>query len=301
MTTGFASTLADDLADTAPRVLASAFSTAMVRQLAGSGHLPELPQLDVLARLVDKKASLGDAFEAAYRVLSSSYRSEYVYKNSVVSKLVFGRHRPHTANALVEQPMGDSIADIVVVNGTTSAYEIKTDLDDFARLESQLDDYAKHCENVYVVTSEARAQRVLTLVDDHVGVIALKDSGALSTARRAVGGTERLRAQSLFAILRKPELLAVLKRTLGYEPDVPSGILHMRMLELFCTLPVDVAHRETVSQLRTRGVRHAALFYRTAVPPSLRALVYGTPISGIGQDRMLTRLNRPAHTYALTP
>jgi len=70
-----------------------------------------------------------DTFESLYKVLTDNYRSEYVYKNTLFNKLLLGKHNLNTTSALVELPIGDSIADFVLFNGSATVYEIKTELD----------------------------------------------------------------------------------------------------------------------------------------------------------------------------
>ena len=41
---------------------------------------------------------------------------------------------------IFELPVGSSRADLCKINGTSVAYEIKTDLDNFNRLEKQIED-----------------------------------------------------------------------------------------------------------------------------------------------------------------
>jgi hypothetical protein len=282
------------------RAHSSLFSTAVFRTLSETGYIPAVPQLDRLIEAARPDTPLRDVFEDSFHILERRYRSEYVYKNAVVSKIVFGRHSPNTANALIEQPLGSSIADVLVVNGTTTAYEVKTDFDDFNRLGSQLADYSRHCERVNVVTSEKRAQKATELTPDHIGVIALRKSGALSVFRTAGGGTDRLNINSLYSMLRKHEALSILHRAFGYTPDTGSGRLHSQMRELFGTLPLEFAHAECVHALRLRGTADAALFGSWSVPPALRALIYGTPMSRAGRNRLMIRLERPAAAYTLT-
>lgn len=281
------------------RAHSAVFSTGLFRTLSNSGYLPAVPHLDRLIELAPPGASLREVLEEGFEVLERQYRSEYVYKNAIVSKIIFGRHSPKTANALIEQPLGNSIADVLVVNGTTTAYEIKTDFDDFDRLDSQLTDYSQHCEHVYVVTSEKRAGRATELAGEHIGVMALRKSGALTVVRPSTGGLERLDIQGLYMMLRKYEALSVLDRTHSFVPDGNSG-LQSQMWERFGTLPIEVAHAECVRALRLRGSVNAALFETSDIPRALRALIYGTPMSGAARKRMMTRLERSAGEYTLT-
>lgn len=140
--------------------LATTFSPTVFRALAKEDVDTLRPRVAALARMddVSSETTLGQAFDMALAHLSHNYRNEYYFKSQLVSKVIFGRHSPRTASALVEVPMGRSCADLMILNGTSSVYEIKTDLDDFARLAGQLESYMTRADRVHVVVSDSRAK-----------------------------------------------------------------------------------------------------------------------------------------------
>jgi len=273
-----------------------AFSPATVSSLASRDTVVPGAALATLANLVESNehATLADAFERAYAVLLKSYRNEYVYKNVLVSKIVFGRHSPRTASALLELPVGSSIADLLVLNGTSSVYEIKTDLDNLDRLKSQVADYLTCFENVNVVSSLSRIDAVERIVPRRVGLIAIRNSGALSTVRPSIPGLEGIRLDRLFEVLRRAEVIEVLRNTIGYELDVPPGDVWRRTKALFTALPVSQAHSEALLQLRARGLRSSVLASDPALPHSLRAAAYSASLGPAPAGRLKARLRMRA-------
>lgn len=235
--------------------------------------------------------SLGDALDSALRIMVKQYRNEYVFKNSLVDRIVFGRHNPRTASALLELRAGSSIADVVIVNGTSTAYEIKTDLDDFSRLPTQIRCYEKSFERVVVVTSPRLAPRVLAAVPDHVGVSALSNRGSLSEMRAPAPGIGRLSQTGLFGLLHRQEILNILRHTRGYEIDVPPARLWQRTRDLFLGLGVEIAHVEVVDQLRARGIRAAGT--AGLMPRCLRAMAYEVPLNASEARRAHAKLIAP--------
>jgi len=276
--------------------LAGAFSSAVFKELARTMPQPSArKRIALVARCATSAgASLGDAFEAAHALLTRDYRNEYVFKNGLVSKIVFGKHSPRTASALLELRMGNSWADVVIVNGTSTTYEIKTDLDQFARLLTQIDDYTGRSEFVNVVTSDTRAAAAERILPTYVGVVGLRRNGALVTMRPAESNRGRISSDRLFSMLRTSEALGILKNARGYELDVPSGEAWKRARLLFGELSVDEAHAGVIAHLRQRGRTAAELVTDPGFPPSLRALAYATELSAIGRARVLNRLAAPA-------
>jgi len=233
---------------------ASIFTTRTFRALAAENVHDIAARLAPLAEVAGARTT-AEAFEGAHARLLQDYRCEYVYKNALVSKILFQRHRPWTASAILEQPMGDSEADIVVLNGTTTVYEIKTEFDQYSRLSKQLHDYSTRAAKVFVVTSDRRASALESRLPDGVGLLGLRRNGALTTLRDAVSAVDRLNIDHLFGLLRSDEAQTFLKETIGYQPDVPRGLLSARMRELFCALDIRVAHAGVVTALRGRGAQ----------------------------------------------
>ncbi len=282
------------------RGIAPAFSTAVVKGLAEPGRYPFLIAMDKLQpllALVDTDRTLADAFDAGYALIQRQYRSEYVYKNAIVSKMIFGRHSPHTANALLEMPVRFSIADLVMITDTATVYEIKTDFDSFQRLELQLFSYSSCFEHVYVVTSEERANAAIDKLPGHVGLMALRRSGALTVKRQAQGGYDRIELDALNALLHQDEKLAILHRQLGYTADVPNGRLWGRLGELFLSLPPEVCYDEFVTELRKRHRKQLTHALAADLPASLRSTIYGTRLSGIGWRRLSHVLHQPVSAF----
>lgn len=278
--------------------VARLFSRRSFRALGASRAEPfsEMAQNLVNVAPEARNMNLGEAFDFLFGIMAKQYRGEYVFKNSLVSRLIFGRHNPRTASALLELHAGASIADVVIFNGTSMAYEIKTDLDNLSRLPAQMQDYSRYFEQVFVVTTARMAARIVNAVPPHVGVLVLTDRGSLSRIQDATSDMNRLSSAALFGLLRRGEVLRVLDHTYGYEVDVPLPQLWNRTRDMFAALPVEVAHRETVSELRARGMSAAAA--ASLLPHSLRALAYEVPLSGSATRRMHDRLSMPAAALA---
>jgi hypothetical protein len=63
-----------------------------------------------------------------YEIMTRSYRNEYVYKNTLLNRLLLTKHSLKTTTALTEIPISRSKADFVLINGKAVVYEIKTEL-----------------------------------------------------------------------------------------------------------------------------------------------------------------------------
>lgn len=274
-------------AQVSSRDLAGLFTTATLRAMASPSPWEAARRL-MNAGLMSARAPLADVLDEAYISLVANRPSEYIFKNTLISKIVFGRHRPSTAAATIELPVGASIADVLIVNGTSTIYEIKSDLDSFSRLSSQLTDYSRLAENVYLVTSTRRAKQASVEAPSHIGLLTIDKRGRIGTIREAEGGIERLEPRYFHDVLRTSERKLLLSRA-GFDP---IGMTASDLKHSFCHLTPDVLHNLAVTILRERFSSPAALVTCPKFPVSLRALAYGTPLSPPAQKRLATRLSR---------
>jgi hypothetical protein len=242
----------------------------------------------------DTRALVGNAIDEAYALLRGTYRNEYIYKNEIVSRVVFGRHSPKTAGFCSELAVGDSIADVVVFNGTSTVYEIKTELDSLQRLPSQLADYLCAFDRVNVVTHEGAVDAVLRMAPAEVGVILLTKRGALSQIRAAVDNTRNIVPSVLFGCLRRSEYLEILQRTHAWNADVPSAYLVAEAKKLFCELRPEVAHAQAVLKMRKRTTDSARAQFVSQLPYGLRTLGLSQPLSAVARARLLSVLKQRA-------
>ena len=155
-----------------------------------------------------KNKSYEDLFKHIYDVLKKSYRNEYYYKNTLLNKLLLGVHSVNTTTALTELPIANSKADFLMINGKAVVYEIKTELDNLERLESQINDYYLAFDNVAVVTYEDNLEAIEKLIANlrkPVGIYYIKKNGAISTVKKPKAYRNRLSKETIFSILRKEE------------------------------------------------------------------------------------------------
>ena len=113
----------------------------------------------------ENDCSNGEIISKIYKYMSRNYRNEYFYQNTMLNKLLLGRHSLNTTTALTQIPIGKSKADFVMINGKAVVYEIKTELDSFERLDNQLNDYFKAFDHVCVVTCESNYEKLNKILE----------------------------------------------------------------------------------------------------------------------------------------
>lgn len=232
-----------------------------------------------------------EVLTALYQFMAKHYRNEYVYQNTLLNKLLLGRHSTNTTTALMQIPIGKSIADFILINGKAVVYEIKTELDDFSRLKTQLADYYKAFAHVCVVTSEDKASRVLSIVQDSpVGVSVLTKHNTLSIRKEPLEDRSFLSHRILFQVLRKGEYEQILLKQIGELPEVPPVFQYRACLESFKTIPMDVLYPMVLTEMKKRNTLTEEHCF--GVPYAIRSLLYFSQYNQAEEKRLKTFLKQ---------
>jgi len=269
-----------------PKILSSFFN---INQ--NSNKLLNIIQELGLNDFISHNTTLRELFENSYNQLLKNYRNEYVFKNAIAKKILMGRHSIKSSSLFTELRVETSKADIVIFNGTSHVYEIKTDLDNFERLETQIENYKKVFEYVNIVSVEAKVEAIQSLVDDDIGIIVLTDKYTLSPVRKAKSRLKNLDKEALFNMLRKDEYLKIIKKNFGNIPDVPNTKIYSASKELFITLSVEQAHKEVLKALKNRKNHKNLIENIKKFPDSLKIAIIEADLNIQQQQEFLKALN----------
>lgn len=194
-----------------------------------------------------------DYIQLIYRALTKQYRNEYVYKNTFVNKLLLDQYGVKNTVAINEFRVGNSIADIVLFNGTSKAFEIKTELDSNKRLEGQLTDYTKIFKKCYVITHETLIEKYLR-ENENIGVIELIERPKSLVMRevRAANENEHIDADTLIRSIRTPEYKSIVKKYYGYLPEMNSFNMFDTCRDLMKQIPNEQLNHLFIEELKKR-------------------------------------------------
>ena len=210
-----------------------------------------------------------------YCELKNNYRNEYFYKNTLLNKLLLGVHSVNTSTALTEVAIARSKADFVLINGKAVVYEIKTELDNLERLNSQIEDYYKAFDHVAVVTYEKNVQqlqKMLDNIDKPIGIYVLRKNGNLGTVRKPQKYIMDLDKEIIFKILRKNEYEEIISERYGYLPEVTQFKYYTSCKELFLQIPLEEAYSSVLRILKKRTKLEKEEFVK--IPYELKFLAY---------------------------
>lgn len=197
-------------------------------------------------------ATRGGILDRMFRELEQRYRCEYVYKNAIVRNLLLEKHSPSEAVLATELRCGGSKADVVILNGTSTVYEIKTELDNLDRLPTQLNDYRQMFDRIFVVTHHSLADDVLAAIDGDIGLISMHGPDSMSVIRESSPHAHQIDPGCVFDSLRKGEYTGIVEKHFGPMPPMPNTEHYVRYRDLFTQLQPEDAHREMVLAMRGR-------------------------------------------------
>jgi hypothetical protein len=279
--------------------LSRLFSASVLREMAGKGYSPLFARLLVdtdlmtrmsLAMTEDVKA----VYEAAFAVLSQlGLRDEYVYRAALTHKVLLGVHSLNTASMLTEFRVGASRADVVILNGTSTVYEIKSERDSLARLASQLINYRKVFAKIYVIAAESHVQDVLENTSADIGVLSLGRRGQISTKRETIERPDLVCPVAIFESLRSAEAAAILRSLKIPVPDVPNTRLHGAMRECFVRLDPGSVHQQMVQTLKNTRKLVSLRSLMDQMPQSLQPAVLTTQFRRSDHQRLISAINTP--------
>lgn len=285
--------------------LARFFSSGVIRELAKKGYSPLFGRLLdelTLSEPLPGVTTVGDFLDRAFGELRrKNNRHEYIYKNAIAHKVLIGKHSLNTACMLTEFRAGNCKADVVILNGTSTVYEIKSERDALGRLQRQLSEYLKVFDYVQVIAGENHIMALESLIPEQVGIQVLTDRFTIRDHRPAVSNARNVCPEHVFESLQRSEYLAILNAHGIAVPEVPNTRIHAVAKELFITLTPEQAHQGMVEVLQRTRSPIALRDFVEAVPSALKAAAVSVPLTRQERLRLLEALSadfRTAFTWA---
>ena len=230
---------------------------------------------EVFERISKEETSHLETIQSVYQELSKTYRNEYFYKNTLLNKRLLGIHSVNTTTALTEIPVGRAKPDFILINGKAVVYEIKTELDNFDRLENQINEYYKAFNHVAIVTYEKNiemAKRKIAEINKPIGLYILQKNVKIKTVMEPKEYNNDLDRDVIFSILRKREYESIIEKRFGSLPQVSQFDYYDVCRQLTEDIRLEQFYSDFLIELKKRNPINKELF--AAVPYELKFLVY---------------------------
>lgn len=286
--------------------LARFFSYSVLTELAKHGHSKIASRISHQYNLIEKfgpETKVADFYDALFLRLYDDYRHEYIYKNAIAEKVLLGKHNLNTAFMLTEFGVDCCKADVVVFNGTSHVYEIKSEMDNFDRLERQLNAYKKMFDLITVITTESLFEAVESRVDETVGIMVLAKDGykfKKSPYREPISNIKNVNSLTIFDALQRKEYLKIINDIFAVSLlDVPNTQIYDVAKSYFSSIDPMIAHAEMVKAIKKRQGAYKVSEYIDQVPNSLKAAYLSLKLSKSDNSKFIDSLkNNISVTFA---
>lgn len=230
-----------------------------------------------------------ELLKKSYSLISKHYRCEYVYKNELI-KLLLNRYGTRNSVYFSEFRVGNSIADMVMFNGESKAFEIKTEYDTPRRLDKQMEDYKRFFDKCYIVVPKNKSDDYYDIVESTTGIITMsRDNGhIILTEDRKAHRNEHFDPEALMSCLRTDEYKNI-ALSLGVSLD---GVAGYDMYK-FCYNVISHADSGKIRELFLREVKkrknNTSLLRK--YPMSIRQMMLSLNLSEDKANKLVEQLN----------
>lgn len=234
-------------------------------------------------------ATYSDLLKKSYSVISKYYRCEYVYKNELI-KLLLKKYGTRNSVYFNEFRVGNSIADMVMFNGESKAFEIKTEYDTSRRLDKQMDDYKRFFDKCYIIVPEDKVDEYRDIVESTTGIIAMsRNNGRIILKEiRHAEQNERFEFEALMSCLRTEEYKNIVL-SLGESLE---GIAGYDMYK-YCYQVISKANPNELRELFLREIkkRKNNTAQLRKYPMSIRQMMLSLNLPQDKANKLLEQLN----------
>lgn len=254
------------------RCIPPLFRAPFIKQAVAGRHKKVLAEVFMEMGILPERAAkkpLKEVLNDLYRILSGFYRCEYVLKNAVANALFLALHDPQEAYLTTEFRSGDSRADVVIFNGTSTVYEIKSEYDSFAKLGTQLADYRKIFDRICMVVPPSLLDRALSSASDDIGVFVVNQNLGVTKKRAPRSNKDQTSPSHIFDCMRRSEYEGAIREYTGCVPDVPNTRRFAACKEIFTKIPPRRAHDLMVRHIKNRSKNLAIQNLLSEIPDSL--------------------------------
>lgn len=224
-----------------------------------------------------------------YRKICKSYRCEYVYKNELISKYLLKNFGTRNTVYFNEFRVGEAIADLAMFNGTSKAFEIKTELDSTSRLMDQLRTYMKLFQLVYVVVPKERYGEYRQICPRGIGIIVLDATHGIriDEVDHAVENVD-FDKELMMQCLREKEYMNIVRSKYGKLPKASAFEMHGACQDLLQKIPSEELRTLFLKEMERRKTATPLL---RSTPSALRQICLSMNMTQKDCDNLKNHLN----------
>lgn len=190
-----------------------------------------------------------------YKTIAQHYPNEYVVKNEFLGQRI--KELLGTSKSVVfnEFRVGKAIADLVLFNGDSKVFEIKTILDQEYRLDSQLVEYKKIFNYVYIIVPNEQLERYAAY-DSDIGVITYSQTLNEFKVQREAGRNLNMDVNVVMEVLHSKEYLEIIANNFELPDEINAFNQFEVSKKLISSLSADCLNEIFVETMKKRNINN---------------------------------------------
>jgi len=194
-----------------------------------------------------------DYLKYIYSILANHYQNEYIFKNEFLNNWLIKELGETNSQIFSEFRVGNSIADLVMFNGCSRIFEIKTELDSDSRLSSQIKNYDKAFNQIFLIIPESKLQ-IYEKQDASIGLITYgpKRDNTFSVYRNAKLNLD-IEPSTIMSILHTNEYKSIVNKYYGSLPQMTSFNQFKICSDLIFKIPIDSLNKLFIDEMKLRN------------------------------------------------
>lgn len=194
-----------------------------------------------------------DYLKFIYSILENNYQNEYILKNSFLNDWLIKELGESKSEIYSEFRIGNAIADLVMFNGSSKAFEIKTELDSDKRLSSQLQEYEKVFNEIFLIVPISKLDDYLNY-DHKIGIISfdMSNQNRFKLIREAYKNSN-IDPKSLMQIFHTREYKEIVNQHFGTIPEMTSFNQFEVCSELISKIPKTELNQLFINKMKQRA------------------------------------------------
>jgi hypothetical protein len=194
-----------------------------------------------------------DYLKYIYSIIADNYQNEYIFKNEFLNNWLIQELGESNSQIFNEFRVGTSIADLVMFNGCSKIFEIKTEFDNDSRLKFQLENYAKAFNQIYLIIPKSK----ILLYEKQcksIGLISYdrKDSEVFSVYRNSEKNDD-IDSSVIMSILHTNEYKSIVEKYYGELPKMTSFNQYNICKDLISKIPNLELNKLFINEMKNRS------------------------------------------------
>ncbi|AEV31306.1 hypothetical protein Oweho_0284 [Owenweeksia hongkongensis DSM 17368] len=202
------------------------------------------------------QATYLDYLKYVYKVMETHYQNEYIFKNSILNEWLIKEVGQTNSKVFSEYRVGNAIADLVMFNGSSRAFEIKTEYDSANRLKLQLKNYQKAFNEIYLIIPKSKLNLYKSYSVD-VGLITFNSGGENKFEKiTSAPPNPEVDPAVIMHILHTHEYKSIVKKFYGILPKMTSFNQFNKCSELIHKIPNDKLNLLFIGEMKKRQLEN---------------------------------------------